>query len=131
MSDDLCKLSAVDLVAAYADGSVSPVEVTQAALKRINSHNQVYNAFCLIDDEGALVSAKQSEKRWRQGTPQGRIDGVPVTVKDLVLAKDWPTQRGSRTSDCSQLSPEDAPAVARLREHGAEGILEYELRKII
>ena len=119
MSDDLCKLSAVDLVAAYADGSVSPVEVTQAALKRINSHNQVYNAFCLIDDEGALVSAKQSEKRWRQGASQGRIDGVPATVKDLVLAKDWPTQRGSRTSDRSQLSPEDAPAVARLREHGA------------
>ena len=119
MNDDLCKMSAVDLVAAYGDGSVSPVEVTQAALERINAHNKAYNAFCLVDDEGALAAAKQSEERWRQGVPQGRIDGVPATVKDLVLAKDWPTQRGSRTSDRSQLSAEDAPAVARLREHGA------------
>ena len=119
MSDDICQMSAIDLLAAYEDGSLSPVEATEAALGRINQCNEAFNAFCLVDEEGALEAAAQSEKRWQRGEPQGRVDGVPASVKDLVLAKDWPTQRGSRTSDRSQLSPEDAPAVARLREHGA------------
>jgi aspartyl-tRNA(Asn)/glutamyl-tRNA(Gln) amidotransferase subunit A len=119
VSDDLCQMSAIALLAAYADGSLSPVEVTQAVLEQINRHNDTFNAFCLVDQEGALAAAKASEQRWRNGAPEGRIDGVPASVKDLVLAKDWPTGRGSRTSDPSQLSPEDAPAVQRLREHGA------------
>ena len=49
----------------------------------------------------------------------GRLDGVPVTIKDLVLAKGWPTRRGSLTVDTDQPWNDDAPAVARLREHGA------------
>ena len=119
MSDDICQMSAIQLLAAYGDGSLSPVEATEAALGRINQCNEAFNAFCLVDEEGALAAAKQSEERWRKNAPQGRVDGVSASVKDLVLAKDWPTQRGSRTSDRSQLSPEDAPAVERLREHGA------------
>ena len=119
MSDDICLMSATQLLAAYSDGSLSPVEATRAVLGRINQSNQAYNAFCLVDEEGALAAAERSEQRWQSGAPCGRVDGVPATVKDLVLAKDWPTQRGSRTTDRSQLSPEDAPAVQRLREHGA------------
>src|SRR3546814_9115142 len=47
------------------------------------------------------------------------VDGVPATVKDLVLARGWPTLRGSRTVDPDQPWDEDAPAVARLRDSGA------------
>jgi aspartyl-tRNA(Asn)/glutamyl-tRNA(Gln) amidotransferase subunit A len=49
----------------------------------------------------------------------GRLDGVPVGIKDLMLTKGWPTLRGSRTIDPDQPWTDDAPAVARLREHGA------------
>src|SRR5215469_8399599 len=51
--------------------------------------------------------------------PLSFIDGVPATIKDLVLTKGWPTLRGSRTVDASQSWNEDAPATQRLREAGA------------
>src|SRR3989442_732753 len=50
---------------------------------------------------------------------KGLVDGVPTTIKDIVLTKGWPTLRGSLLSKRDQPWNEDAPAVARLREHGA------------
>ena len=119
MSDDLAFLPATGLIAAYADKRVSPVEATEAALDRIDAHNERLNAFCLVDREGALAAARRSEARWARGEPAGLVDGVPVSVKDLVLTRGWPTLRGSKTIDPDQAWDEDAPAVARLREHGA------------
>ena len=118
MNDEICRMSAVDLLAAYDVGDLSPVQATEAVLERIHERNDAYNAFCLIDDEGAMAAARRSEKRWLAGAPEGRIDGVPVSVKDLVLAEGWPTMRGSKTTPRDQPWDEDAPAVARLREHG-------------
>ena len=119
MSDEICQMTAIELLAAYKSGELSPVDATEAVLGRIHNLQDSYNAFCLVDDDGALASAHQSEKRWLSGAPQGRLDGVPATVKDLVLTKGWPTMRGSKTTDRDQSWDEDAPAVARLREHGA------------
>jgi len=73
----------------------------------------------LVDHEGALKAAGESEKRWMAGSPAGPVDGVPASVKDVVLAAGWPTLRGSRAIDPKQGWLEDAPAVARLREQGA------------
>src|SRR5205814_315456 len=47
------------------------------------------------------------------------LDGVPVSIKDLILTKGWPTVRGSKTVDPKGPWNDDAPATARLREHGA------------
>lgn len=115
---DLALLSAGEMVARFAEGSLSPVETTRAALARIERLNGRFNAVCLVDAEGAQAAARESETRWRQGVPLGPVDGVPTTVKDLVLAKGWPTRRGSRTT-AEDPAPADAPAVARLRESGA------------
>jgi aspartyl-tRNA(Asn)/glutamyl-tRNA(Gln) amidotransferase subunit A len=112
-------LSAVDLAAQYRAQQLSPVEVTRAALERITKLNPIYNAFCLVDEAAALASARESESRWRSGNQLGPADGIPTTVKDLILAKGWPTLRGSRTIDPNQSWTEDAPPVARLREQGA------------
>jgi aspartyl-tRNA(Asn)/glutamyl-tRNA(Gln) amidotransferase subunit A len=49
----------------------------------------------------------------------GAVDGVPALVKDLILAKGWPTLRGSKTIDRNQAWDRDGPSVARLREEGA------------
>jgi aspartyl-tRNA(Asn)/glutamyl-tRNA(Gln) amidotransferase subunit A len=119
MSDDLLKLSATDLVAAYRSGATSPVEAVRAVLDRISALDPVFNAFCVLDEEGALREARASERRWQRGSPAGAVDGVPVTVKDLILARGWPTRRGSRTIDPAQPWEEDGPPVARMREQGA------------
>ena len=119
MTDDVARLPATRLIARYRDGSLSPVEATRAALARIDSHNEALNAFNLVDREGALAAAAESEKRWRLEVPRGRLDGVPTSVKDIVLAAGWPTRRGSLAIDPERDWSEDSPAVARLREHGA------------
>jgi aspartyl-tRNA(Asn)/glutamyl-tRNA(Gln) amidotransferase subunit A len=108
-----------DLARMYRRRTVSPVEVTRAVLARIDKLNARYNAFCLVDHERALHVAAQSEARWAKDQPLSVIDGLPTTIKDVLLTKGWPTLRGSRTTDPSQPWAEDAPAVARLREHGA------------
>ncbi len=119
MSQDLADFSGHELARMYGNGEASPVEVTQAVLRRIERLNPGYNAFCLIDAERALAAARQSEVRWSRREPVSDIDGVPTTIKDLVLTRDWPTLRGSRTIDRAQQWHEDAPATARLREAGA------------
>jgi aspartyl-tRNA(Asn)/glutamyl-tRNA(Gln) amidotransferase subunit A len=118
MMNDLCSLTAVELLERYRKHELSPVEVTRAVLERIEKLNPKLNAFCLVSDK-ALDEAKACESRWLAGQPRGMLDGVPVSIKDLVLAKGWPTLRGSRTVDAKGPWNDDAPATARLREHGA------------
>jgi aspartyl-tRNA(Asn)/glutamyl-tRNA(Gln) amidotransferase subunit A len=118
MTTELALLPAVDLVAMFRARTLSPVDATRAALERAESLGAELNAFRLLDPEGALGSARASEARWARGAPLGPIDGVPVTVKDVLLVRGWPTRRGSRTSS-AEPADTDAPAVARLRASGA------------
>ena len=117
MSDDAALLSASDLIQRFGRKDISPVESARAALARIEAGNASLNAFVVVDAEGALAAARQSEARWTAGEPRGLIDGVPVTVKDLMATRDWPTCRGSKAAPLP--AGVDAPAVARLKEHGA------------
>src|SRR6185295_2277432 len=118
MSSDLLTLSAADLLDGYRTKRISPVEVTRAALQRIAALDPVLNAFCVVAPD-ALAAAQASEARWVRGAPQGPLDGVPVSIKDILLTRGWPTRRGSKTIDPAGPWTEDAPAVARLRESGA------------
>jgi aspartyl-tRNA(Asn)/glutamyl-tRNA(Gln) amidotransferase subunit A len=118
-SGDVTSLTAVELVAHYRAKTLSPVDVTRAVLDRIRRLDSRVNAFAFVDADAALASAKESEERWRRDEPLGLIDGVPVALKDLILARGWPTLRGSRAVDPAQDWSEDSPATARLREHGA------------
>ena len=112
-------LTATELLADYRAGRRSPVEATREALARIEEKDGDLNAFCLVDADGALAAAAESEARWQRGEPHGLLDGVPVSVKDIMLTKGKPTLRGSHSVDPDQLWDVDAPAVARLREHNA------------
>jgi aspartyl-tRNA(Asn)/glutamyl-tRNA(Gln) amidotransferase subunit A len=116
---DPALLSAAELSGLYASGRLSPVEATQASLGRIERLDARVNAICGVYPEEALASARQSEARWREGRPLSPIDGVPTTIKDLLLTRGWPTLRGSKTIDPAGPWDQDAPAVARLREAGA------------
>ncbi len=116
---DLADATATELLALYGAKAASPLEATQAVLARIARCNPVLNAFCVVDEAAALADATASSARWQAGTPQGPLDGVPVSIKDLILTRGWPTRRGSRTVDPAQPWNEDAPVTARLRESGA------------
>ena len=115
---ELWALTASELLEGFRKKTLSPVEVTQAVLARIEQLNPKLNAFCLVS-ETALEDAKASEARWTAGQPRGLLDGVPVSIKDIILTKGWPTLRGSKTIDAKGPWNDDAPATARLREHGA------------
>ncbi|MBI2753094.1 MAG: amidase [Betaproteobacteria bacterium] len=119
MKTDLCSLSASELLQLYRTRKASPVEATRAVLDRIGKLNPVLNCFCLVDEKAALARAKESEARWRKSEPKGLLDGVPASIKDLLLTKGWPTRRGSKTVNPAGPWNDDAPCVARLREHGA------------
>jgi aspartyl-tRNA(Asn)/glutamyl-tRNA(Gln) amidotransferase subunit A len=112
-------MSATQLLDAYARKALSPVEVTRSALDRIQKLDSKLNAFCFLDGDAAMASARASEARWMRSAPIGLVDGVTTTIKDVVLTKGWPTRKGSRLISTDGPWNEDSPATARLREHGA------------
>ncbi|MFE7269880.1 amidase [Streptomyces sp. NPDC057623] len=116
---DLTELTAVQLLDGYRKGEFSPVDATRATLERAERIQPEVNAFTRLTADEALARAGESTERWRRGEPAGLVDGVPVTVKDILLMRGGPTRKGSKTIPEQGRWDEDAPSVARLRAHGA------------
>ncbi len=116
---DLADCAAHQLHALYRAGQASPLEATQAVLQRLHRLNPQLHAYCLVREEDTLAWARASTARWQAGQPLSPLDGVPVSIKDLILTQGWPTLRGSQTVNPQQPWDVDAPATARLREAGA------------
>lgn len=119
MSKEVAYASASELGRLFNGGALSPLEVAEELLERIDALDSSLNAFCHLDADSTLEAARESQERFRKGEARGDLDGVPVAVKDVFLTAGWPTRRGSRTVDPAGPWEEDAPAVARLREAGA------------
>ncbi|HYC15350.1 MAG TPA: amidase family protein, partial [Stellaceae bacterium] len=115
---ELHDLSAVELIEAYRGASLSPVEVANAVLARIDHWEPHLQATYRLDPEGALASASNAEVRWRRGEPAGPLDGVPLMIKDNIPTKGVPVPLGTGASDLA-LATADAPPAARVREAGA------------
>src|SRR6478672_3412806 len=115
---DLADAPAHVLSRLFAGGGASPVDACRAALDRIERFNPEYKAFVHVDADGALAAAQASEERWRKKAPLDPLDGVPVSIKDLILTRGMPTLRGSYTVDKQQPWDGDSPVAARLREAG-------------
>jgi aspartyl-tRNA(Asn)/glutamyl-tRNA(Gln) amidotransferase subunit A len=116
---DIEWMDATELLGAYAERSLSPVEVAERLLARIEQVDPALDAWCLLDAETTLDQARASEARWADGRPQGRLDGVPVAVKDVFLTEGWPTLKGSLVVDPAGPWADDSPCVSALRRHGA------------
>src|SRR5499433_344498 len=115
---NLHDMSAVELLAAYKSKKLSPVDVTDAVIKRIEAWEPKLKALYAPDFEGAAKAAKESEKRWRAGKPQGALDGVPITIKENIATKGVPVPLGTAATELVPAAS-DAPAAARVREAGA------------
>ena len=118
MPDDIAYMPLTELVEAFRNKSLSPVDATRAAFERIAAYDGRVNAFCHLDEDGAMASARASEARWAKGEPQGLIDGVPLSVKDTHHVAGMPTRFGSKTSDPAPVA-EDSSTTASARAHGA------------
>jgi aspartyl-tRNA(Asn)/glutamyl-tRNA(Gln) amidotransferase subunit A len=116
--EDICFMPATDLVAAFVAKKLSPVEVMDAVIARIERLNPIINAFCTLTLEEARQKAKAAEAAIMRGDRLGPLHGVPVSIKDLVITKGVRTMRGSKIYE-NYIPDEDAPVVERLRDAGA------------
>jgi aspartyl-tRNA(Asn)/glutamyl-tRNA(Gln) amidotransferase subunit A len=107
-----------ELLGSYRRRELSPVEVVDDHLERIARLDAALNAFVVVDVDGARAAAASSAARWAAGDPIGDLDGVPVTVKDIVDMAGWPTSEGSAVASPDPADA-DSPPVARLREANA------------
>ncbi|HUY34653.1 MAG TPA: amidase family protein [Pirellulales bacterium] len=114
----LIDATASELLARLEAGQITSVEVTQAHLDRIGAHDRRVAAFLRVDEQGALEQARLIDERRRRGGQIGRLGGLPVAVKDLLLSKGELTTCGSRMLE-NFVAPYDATAVARLKSADA------------
>jgi aspartyl-tRNA(Asn)/glutamyl-tRNA(Gln) amidotransferase subunit A len=117
MTESLADLTAVELVERYRDGSVSPVEVIEAVLARVEELEPKLSATYALDPSGARAAARDSEYRWMHNEA-GPLDGVPITVKENIATRGTPVPQGTAATELIPAT-EDAPAAARLRAAGA------------
>lgn len=118
MTYSLHTLSATELLAGYKTKAFSPVEVMQDLLERVSTVNPALNALVFINEEDARKSAAQSEARWLRGEPMGKLDGVPVTIKDSIAVNGMPMLRGNKANAGNPPSQYDSPPAMRVREAG-------------
>ena len=118
MSDDLCFATIGELADRLARRDLSPVELTEAVLSRIERHNDEMRAYITITREVALEQASQAERELRDGRRRGPMHGIPIALKDNVATA------GIRTSCASLVNPDwvpetDAAVYTKLRDAGA------------
>ncbi len=97
---------------------VSPVELTQACLKRIEQMDPLLNSFITVTAESALEEARKAEAEISRGEWKGPLHGIPLAVKDLAETAGVRTTAGSAVLE-HNIPSEDAEVVRRLRQAGA------------
>ncbi|HET6817892.1 MAG TPA: Asp-tRNA(Asn)/Glu-tRNA(Gln) amidotransferase subunit GatA [Mycobacteriales bacterium] len=113
MSEDVIRLSAVEIAGRISARELSAVEVTQAHLDRIDAVDARVHAFLHIDAEGALAQARRVDA----GEISGPLAGVPLALKDVIVTRGVPTTAGSRILE-GWKPPYDATIVERMRAAG-------------
>jgi Asp-tRNA(Asn)/Glu-tRNA(Gln) amidotransferase A subunit family amidase len=115
---DLTFLPAVTMAQQIADKKLSPVELAEAHLKKIEGLNPILNAFVQVDADRAGDEARALEAAVMKGKRLGPLHGVPISIKSSLEVAGLRCESGTRLR--SGLVPtHDAPLVARLRHAGA------------
>ena len=107
-----------ELTDAYRRGDLTPTAVAEDYLGRIGALDGKVGAYLTIVRDQALAAARESEGRWRAGTPRGPLDGAPIALKDVLCTAGVRTTCGSKMLE-RFVPPYDATTVERLRAAGA------------
>ena len=118
ITNDTLFLSVAELAAQIRARKLSPVELTEAYLQRLETVGKRLNAVAYVMRETALREARQAEDEIRRGRYRGPLHGIPYGVKDLCATREAPTTWGA-TPYKDQRFDYDATVVTRLREAGA------------
>ncbi|WP_336660916.1 amidase [Leucobacter sp. USHLN153] len=111
-------LDAATLSARYADGSLTPSEVAESVIARVEAREPELNALYLFDAEQVRRDAAASTERWRAGEQLSAYDGVPVTVKENIARAGQPKPSGTAIPN-PPIAEQNAPTTDRLLEAGA------------
>ena len=115
---DLCFTPATELVDLIRRGELSPVELVDAFLDRIDQINPKVNAYCLVLHEKAHAAAKEAEAAVKRGDRLGPLHSIPIAIKDLTPTAGIRTTFGSKAFE--HFVPDyDAPFVERVKAAGA------------
>lgn len=114
----LLELSAVEAAQLIRERKLSPVELADALLRRIEALDPRLKAWAYLDPEGVLLEARRKEKGLASGEVLGPLHGVPIGLKDIYHTAGTPTRAGSKVY--ANFVPEyDATSVALLKRAGA------------
>src|SRR4051794_23987824 len=113
MQDELAFLPATELVARIRSRQVSPVEIVDDVLRRIERLNPRLNAFCFVHADEARQQSRAAEAAVMRGDTLGALHGVPVSIKDNMAQAGKPFTYGSRLLR-NTIAGETAPLVARI-----------------
>ena len=117
-NDDLAFTSTTELRALIAAGEVSPVEVTEQYLTRIDRLDSRLNSYLTVTADEAIDSARRAEEAVARGDDLGPLHGVPISIKDLELTRGIRTTGGS-LAFADRVPDEDSVVVERVRAAGA------------
>lgn len=118
VDQDLCFSSAVDLMARMKARDLSPIQLMENTLARIDQVNPTLNCFCFVYPEEALAGAREAEARYAKGGAQPPLLGLPIAFKDLTPTKGKRTTLGSKAFR-NWVPDEDAPIVESFKRAGA------------
>ena len=116
--DKICFAGIAEIVESVRSKKLSPVELVEAHLARIEKLQSKINAFVYVDAEGARRQAKVADAAVKRGEALGALHGVPISIKSCIDVAGWPCPAGSRLR-ADYVASEDAVLVARLRAAGA------------
>lgn len=119
MPDKLTSLTLTELARGYRDGSLDPVEVTEAYLAAIDAHPDGKRVYRVITRERALKQARAAKRRFEDGVDMGPLQGAPINIKDLVDTEGDVTASGSKVLSSRPPAKADSPVAARLDAAGA------------
>jgi aspartyl-tRNA(Asn)/glutamyl-tRNA(Gln) amidotransferase subunit A len=100
------------------DGRLTPRDLLEACLERIDRYEARVGAWVFVDRAGAPAEADRLGKELSQGHRRGQLHGIPLGIKDIIDVFDWPTAAGSRRW-AQSIARRDATVVERLRQAGA------------
>jgi len=116
-AEEIWRQSGAEQARLIKQGDVSPMDVLDASLQRIEALDSELNAFCVLDEDGAKEAARDAERAVENDEDLGLLHGVPVGIKDLINVEGMRTTYGSKLYE--DFVPErDSVTVSRIREEG-------------